>query len=259
MTKIREIIEAIEEFAPLHLQMDFDNSGIQVGDVEQEATGALLCVDVTETVMQEAIDKGANLVISHHPTIFRGLKRLTGSTQTERIVMQAIKRGIVIYASHTNMDITRGGVSFRMAQKLGLSNVQVLSPAAAETGLGVIGNIESVTPLELLCKIKETFHVGAVRYCGNKLAEPITRVAMSGGSCADYIGEAVAQGAQIFVTADVKYHEFFAHSDDIIVADIGHFESEQFTKEIFYEIIQKKFPTFALCYAEKEKNQIKYL
>ena len=265
--KIREIADAIEQYAPLRLQEEWDNAGIQVGNLEADITGVLLCTDATEAVVAEAIERGFNLVISHHPLIFHGLKKIMGRTPVERTVAMAIKHDITIYSAHTNMDSAWQGVSFRMADKLGMTNVRLLdandvSPygeqAYSTAGCGVIGDIEPIPAKEMLQKVKEAFEVEAVRYSGDG-DTIVSRVALCGGAGGFLLDKAVEQGAQLYVTADMRYHDFLDWHQRIVVADIGHYESEHFTKEIFLEIIQKKNPTFAVAFAKNETNQVNYL
>ena len=265
--KIREITDAIEQYAPLRLQEEWDNAGIQVGDPEADITGILLCTDATEAVVGEAISLGYNLVISHHPLIFRGLKKIMGRTPVERTVAMAIKHDITIYSAHTNMDSAWQGVSFKMADKIGMTDVEFLDDnrvdaygdaESTSAGCGVIGNIEPAPAAEVLKRVKAAFEVGAVRYCGDA-GSIISRVALCGGAGSFLIDKAVEMGAQLYVTADMRYHDFLDNSKRIVVADIGHYESEHFTKEIFLEIIQKKSPTFAVAYAKSETNQVNYL
>ena len=265
--KIKEITDAIEQYAPLRLQEEWDNAGIQVGDPETDVTGVLLCTDATEAVVAEAIDRGYNLVISHHPLIFRGLKKIMGRTPVERAVVMAIKNDITIYSAHTNMDSAWQGVSFRMAEKIGMTEVQFLDnnpvqpygDQASETaGCGVIGNIQPALAREVLKRVKDAFEVGAVRYSGDG-DRMVSRVALCGGAGGFLLDKAVEQGAQLYVTADMRYHDFLDNAQRIVVADIGHYESEHFTKEIFLEIIQKKSPTFAVAFAKNETNQVNYL
>ena len=265
--KIREITDAIEQYAPLRLQEEWDNAGIQVGDPEAEITGILLCTDATEAVVAEAIEHGFNLVISHHPLIFRGLKKIMGRTPVERAVALAIKQDITIYSAHTNMDSAKQGVSFRMADKIGMTNVAFLDDKRVEpygetdcstAGCGVIGDIEPMPAREVLKRVKEAFEVGAVRYSGDG-DRMVGRVALCGGAGGFLIDKAVEAGAQLYVTADMHYHDFLDNCQRIVVADIGHYESEHFTKEIFLEIIQKKSPTFAVAFAKNETNQVNYL
>ena len=265
--KIKEITDAIEQYAPLRLQEEWDNAGIQVGDPETEVTGILLCTDATEAVVAEAIDLGYNLVISHHPLIFRGLKKIMGRTPVERAVAMAIKHDITIYSAHTNMDSAWQGVSFRMADKIGMTNVQFLDDNSVDpygesdsttAGCGVIGDIEPMPAREVLKRVKAAFEVGAVRYSGDG-DTMVSRVALCGGAGGFLLDKAVAMGAQLYVTADMRYHDFLDNAQRIVVADIGHYESEHFTKEIFLEIIQKKSPTFAVAFAKNETNQVNYL
>ena len=264
--KAREIFDAIEQLAPLRFQEDYDNAGVQVGDPDAEITGVLLCTDVTPAVLQEAISRGFNVVISHHPLIFRGLKKIAGRTQVERMVATAIKHDITVYSAHTNMDNTPAdGVSFKMAEKLGLTDVEVLDahPDACQGtqvcyGSGVVGTIKPVKVADLLHRVRDIFRVGAIRYSGNPDAV-ITRVALCGGAGSFLIEKAIAAGADIFLTGDMKYHDFMGHEHEIVLADMGHYESEQFTKEIFYDIIQKKSPNFAAAFAQEERNPINYI
>ena len=259
--KIAEVTGLIEEFAPLSLQESWDNAGMQVGNPQADATGALLCLDVTEAVLDEAIAKGINLIITHHPLLFHGLKSITGSNYIERIVIKAIKHDVSIYSAHTNMDSAWGGVSHLIAKKIGLVDVEVLSPQPGNptAGLGVVGNLPvAEDAMPFLNRVKTIFGVGAIRYSGNT-QKAVGRVAICGGAGSEFLRDAVACGADVLITGDVKYHEFMGDSDKILLADIGHYESEHFTKEIFSEIITKKIPNFAVHYAELEKNPINYL
>ena len=265
--KIREITDAIEQFAPLRLQEEWDNAGFQVGDPEAEVTGVLLCTDATEAVVAEAAFLGYNLVIAHHPLIFHGLKKIMGRTPVERTVARAIKCGITIYSAHTNMDSAWQGVSFRMADKIGMTDVEFLDANTVEAygeqqsataGCGVIGNIDPMAARDVLKRVKAAFEVGAVRYSGDG-DTIVSRVALCGGAGGFLLDKAVEQGAQLYVTADMRYHDFLDNSERIVTADIGHYESEHFTKEIFLEIIQKKNPTFAVAFSQSEENQVNYL
>ena len=363
--KIKEIVSALERFAPLPLQDGFDNAGLQIGLTEAEATGALLCLDVTEAVLDEAIASGCNLIISHHPLIFKGYKSITGKDYVERCILKAIKNDIVIYSAHTNLDNAPGGVNFKIAEKIGLKNVRILDPkessliklvtfvpsAQAEevrnalftAGCGCIGNydscsyntegegtfraqegshpfcgtvgelhretevrIETILPeykkgevirallskhpyeepaydlyplhnswaqvgsgivgeleepeseLEFLKRIKRIFEVGCLKH--NKLTgRLIQKVSLCGGAGAFLIPQAVRSGADVFITGEIKYHDYFGRETDILLAEIGHYESEQYTKEIFYSIIRDLFPNFALQFSKVNTNPIKYL
>ena len=363
--KIKEIVSALERFAPLPLQDGFDNAGLQIGLTDAEATGALLCLDVTEAVLDEAIALGYNLVISHHPLIFKGYKSITGKDYVERCILKAIKNDIVIYSAHTNLDNAPEGVNFKIAEKIGLKNVRVLEAkenallklvtfvpatraeevrtALASAGCGCIGNydscsynvegegmfralesanpycgkigelhveketrIETILPtyrkaevikallaahpyeepafdlyplqnswqqagagvigeletpeteLEFLKRIKKTFEVGCLKH--NRLTgREIQTVALCGGAGAFLMPLAIRNRADVFITGEIKYHDYFGHDTDILLAEIGHYESEQYTKEIFYTIIRDLFPNVEVQQSKINTNPIKYM
>ena len=260
--KIKEIVSALERFAPLPLQDEFDNAGLQIGLTDAEATGALLCLDVTEAVLDEAIALGYNLVISHHPLIFKGYKSITGKDYVERCIMKAIKNDLVIYAAHTNLDNAPGGVNFKIAEKIGLKNVRILEVkenTMQQAGAGVIGELEvPETELEFLKRIKKTFEVGCLKH--NKLTgREIQTVALCGGAGAFLIPIAIRNRADVFITGEIKYHDYFGHDTDILLAEIGHYESEQYTKEIFYTIIRELFPDLEVQQTKVNTNPIKYM
>ena len=362
---VKSICELIEEVAPLALQESYDNAGLLVGDSQMEVSSALVCIDITETVIEEAIQKNCNLIISHHPLIFSGLKRLVGQNEVQRCVQKAIKHDIAIYAAHTNLDNVLTGVSGKMAEKIGLKKLRILQPkqnallklityvpkihtfavreALFQVGAGQIGNydscsfnadgtgtfranenanpfvgktdelhsepetrIEVILPeylkfkvLEALLKthpyeepaydfislendwnqvgagivgeletaedelvflnrIKSIFNVSSIRHT-NFLNKKIKSVALCGGSGSSFLVDAISAGADVYISGDFKYHEFFEAENRILIADIGHFESEQFTKDIFFEIISKKMPTFAVQISDSKTNPINYL
>lgn len=362
---VKSVCNILDEFAPLAFQESYDNAGLLIGNPQMEITSALLTIDITEAVLNEAIQKNCNFIISHHPLIFSGLKRLTGDSEVQRCVAKAIKNDIAVYASHTNLDNVLGGVSGKMAEKLGVGKLRVLVPKqeslmklvtyipqlhafsvrqalfaagaghignydscsyntegfgtfrANETanpfvgkadelhseaemrievilpsylkskvvaalihahpyeepafdliplknswnsvGAGVIGELdEPVDALDFLQKIKSMFNVGAIRHT-NLPEKKIQKIAMCGGAGSSFLKQAIDQGADLYLSGDFKYHEFFDAEDRILIADIGHFESEQFTKDIFYEIITKKMPTFAVQFSETKTNPINYL
>ncbi len=258
--KISDITAAIEEFAPLRTQEGFDNSGLLVGETGSEVHAALLCVDITEQVMDLAEALGADMVISHHPVIFTPLRRLTGATGAERIVARAIRRGIALYACHTNLDVAHGGLSWRLAEILGLENVRLLSPTCDEcTGFGVTGTLPAPTPIaEFLGSVAEKLGVRALRH-SLPVSQTVSRVAVSSGSGASLIDAAAASGADVFVAADFKYNHFVEVQGRITIADAGHFESEFCAVDVLFEIIRKKFPTFALHKCGEGSNPVHYL
>ena len=260
--KIKEIICALERFAPLPLQDGFDNAGLQIGLTDAEVAGALLCLDVTEAVLDEAIALGYNLIVSHHPLIFKGCKSITGSDHVGRCILKAIKNDIVIYSAHTNLDNAIGGVNFKMAEKIGLKNVRVLEPkleGCLQGGAGVIGELEEAeTESEFLKRIKKTFEAECLRH--NKLmGREITTVALCGGSGGFLLPQALSNGADVFLTGEMKYHEYFGHESDILIAETGHYESEQYTKEIFYTIIRDMFSDVEVQMTKVNTNPIKYM
>ena len=363
--KLRELIRYFDREIPLSFQEDYDNSGLQVGDPDQEVNSALLTLDVTEDVLEEAIKKGCDLIVSHHPLIFKPLKRLTGKTVTERIISKAILNGIAIYALHTNLDAINFGVSRKMAEKLGLKDVRVLVPLAGrlrkmvtfvptshyekvskavfEAGAGKIGNydlcgfgvegigsfrpgegsspfvgsigkehkeseirfetvfwehdkvrvvdallkshpyeevaydiyilendnidvgfgcigdtVKEIDEMVFLNNLKEIFGANGIRYT-SPTGKKIKKVALCGGSGSGFLKEAIAGGADAFVTADVKYHTFFDAEGRILLADIGHYESEKFSLEILKDLIVKKFPNFATLFSGLNSNPVNYL
>ncbi len=363
--QIQEIINELEQFAPTALKEDFDNVGLLIGEASTEATGVLITLDITEKVMDEAIELGCNLVVAHHPIMLSGLKKINGRNATERIVIKAIQHNIAIYASHTNADSVINGVSGRMCEKLNLQNCKILAPkqesllklvtfvptehadkvrqAIFAAGAGQIGNydacsynlngegtfragdntkpfvgekgeihteaevrIETVLPAYLkgkivnallkahpyeevaydlyplanewnttglgmvgdlpdyvdeatfLNRIKNTFKAKCVRYT-SLLQKPVKRVAVCGGSGSFLLGKAIAEQADVFITGDFKYHQFADAEDRILIADIGHFESEQYTKEVFFELLTKKFSNFAIHLSNVNTNPVNYL
>lgn len=258
MTKVKDITKAIEGFAPLRLQEGYDNAGLQVGDPEAEVGAVMLCLDVTTDVLKEAKRRKCDMVVSHHPLIFKGLKNLTGADETQLAVMRALEWGIAVYSAHTNLDSAWGGVSHEMASILGMKELEVLelSEADCNAGLGVVGNITPVPKLEFLRRIKEKFNVRALRYSSQSPALVVKRVALCGGSGAGLIKEAVAKGADLYVTGDVKYHDFTTWGQDIVIADIGHYESELCSMKILSRIIRQHYPDMVVYFSEDQKNPV---
>ena len=262
---IKDIISEIETFAPLSLQEDYDNAGLIIGNPATDITATLLTLDVTEDVIDEAIRKNCQLIVAHHPLIFSGIKQLNGSDEVQRCVVKAIKSDIAIYAAHTNIDNVINGVSGRMAEKIGLQNIEILKAISSScedfqnrVGAGVVGNLpQPVSEQEFLQKLKSIFGTGCIKHTQLQ-NKPIRKVALCGGSGSAFLKEAINVQADVYVSADFKYHDFFNAENQILIADIGHYESEVFTKEIFYEIITKKISTFAVQISETNTNPIKY-
>lgn len=261
MLKVKDIAAAIEDFAPKGLQESYDNTGLQVGNPDMEVSAVLLCLDVTEEVLDEAIERHCNLIVTHHPLLFKGLKEVTGRTATERIVIRAIRENVAIYSAHTNLDSAWEGVSHEIAHILHVHSLRVLDPKEGipNAGLGVIGDIQPTPKLEFLRKIKDAFKVRSLRYSGQSPQLVVRKVAVCGGSGASLIRAAIAAGADMIITGDVKYHDFTTYGLDIIIADIGHYESELCTKELFSRIIRSIYPDCVTYFAESETNPVKYM
>ena len=261
---LHDFIEIFEQEIPLSLQESWDNSGLQVGDPNAEISSVLLCLDVSENVIDEAVEKNCQLIVSHHPLLFSGLKTIQGQNSVERCVIKAIKNNIAIYSAHTNTDNWHLGVNWHLAQKLQLENCQILQPQAHDVngnpaGSGYIGELsKDMDEMEFLQKIKSEFKLASLRHT-DLLGKPIRKVAICGGSGSFLTQTAINQGADIFISGDFKYHDFFLAENKIVIADIGHYESEIHTKEIFFELISKKIATFAAYLSEKDESPINYL
>lgn len=363
--KLREITNYLESIAPLAYQESYDNSGLICGHHDMEITGAVICLDSTEAVIEEAIANKCNLVIAHHPIIFSGIKKFNGKNYVERVIIKAIQNNIAIYAAHTNLDNVEKGVNSKIAEKIGLQNCRILAPmqntlkkivtycpeqqAAAlrsalfAAGGGAIGNYnecsfntsglgtfkagentnpfvgekgklhqEKETKIEIIYSapiesrllkalfaahpyeevayetfpldninnsigagmigelpsemeetaflnfLKQTMKTEMIRYTSLR-CKKIKTVGVCGGSGSFLLNNAIAAGADVFVTGDFKYHQFFDAENQIVIADIGHYESEQFTMELFYDILSEKFSTFALHLSKINTNPINYL
>lgn len=260
--KVSDIAEAIEAFAPRSYQEDYDNAGLQVGDPEADVTGILVCLDVTEDVLAEAVRRDCNMIVSHHPLIFRGLKQLVGADQTQHIVIEALRRGIAIYSAHTNLDSACEGVSYEMAHSLGLQSLRPLAPREGlpGVGLGVIGETSAPIPrMEFLRKVKETFSVAGLRYSAQSGALVVRRVALCGGSGASLIGDALREHADVYITGDLKYHDFTTYGTELLLADIGHYESELCSGKILSRVIRDALPECVIFFADSSQNPVKLL
>lgn len=258
MRTAKEIIEAIEEFAPLSNQEGWDNSGLQVGDPEILVDSALVGLDPTYELICEARDKGIKLVITHHPLIFKGIKRITGDDPTGRCIIEAIRNGIVIYSTHTASDKVLEGVSGAAAKMLGLQDLSVLEcDKDPEVGLGVVGNLPyPMKDEEFIKYVKQCLDVKNVR-TSRPVGKKISRVAFCGGSGGSLIGSAIQAGADAYISGDIKYHDFFT-GDALLIVDPGHFETEAQIMKVFVEVVKKKFPNFAVLIGEQIHNPVYY-
>ena len=268
-TTIAEVVEYLNaEFHP-ELQESYDNAGFLLGDTSVACTGVIAAVDLTEEVIAEALAKGANLIATHHPFIFSGIKRITPKDTTGRLIYSLIRNGISVYAAHTNLDNLPQGVNGILAQRLGLTDCHILQPIAnsqqpraksqPEAGAGMIGLLPSPMPTEeFLRQVKATLGLPVIRHSGIATAT-VQRVAICGGAGAFLIGAARQAGADIYLTGDLKYHDFQRADGPITLADIGHFESEQYAPEIISSAISKKFSTFACSTSQEGRSFVQYI
>ena len=261
--KIKEITNYLESIAPLSYQESYDNAGLLTGNPNEEVTGVLLSLDCIETVIEEAISKKCNLVVAHHPIIFGGLKKLIGRNYVERTVIKAIKNDIAIYAIHTNLDNVLNGVNAKIAEKIGLENTKILVlkynlPQSQEVGSGMIGDLpEPMEASNFLKHLKEKMQVNCIKHTA-LLGKKIKKIAICGGAGGFLLRNAIAAGADIFITSDYKYHEFFDADSQIVIADIGHYESEQFTKDLLADFLEKQFETLNIHISAVNTNPVNY-
>lgn len=265
--KIKQVLEALERFAPLPLQESWDNAGLQIGLTEAEVSGALLCLDVTESIIDEAVAKGCNLVVSHHPLLFRGLKQVSDATDVQRTVRKAILNDVAVVSLHTNLDNARGGVNFKIAERLGLQHVHfglepedgALSGSPAEKGQWVMGELEE--PMDaraFIALVKDRMEANCAM-CNELLLRPISKVAICGGAGDFLLDEVIANGADAFITGEMHYHQYFGHEQQIQICVIGHYESEHFTAELLRDVIGRDWPDVRCKIAKTNTNPILYL
>lgn len=253
---VGQIIEAIEQAAPRCLQEQWDNSGLICGSPRQECRGVMVCLDVTPSVVSQAIETGCNLIVSHHPLIFKGIKAVSDTTVQGEALIMAIKSDIAVYSAHTSLDNAPApwGVSHEMARLLGAEVESVISP----TGTGVFAKLSApATPLAFLEQVKKTFDAKGVRHSviPNRM---ISKIALGSGSCGFLIPDAIYAGADAIVTSDVRYHDFLDYGKQIFIVDLTHFDTEKITKAIFRRIISQKISNFALVLCASEPNPIEF-
>ena len=258
---VNDILSCITEIAPLRWQEHYDNAGVQVGDLNAEVHKALICLDITEKIVDEAIAKQCDLIVSHHPLIFHGLKHITPSTYIERAVTKALKHDIAMISMHTNLDNSYLGVSRVLAERLGLTNLHLLQPSEADPeicGAGMVGEFDQpMGEEEFLNRVATVIGSPCLKHSA-LTGRKIKKVALCGGSGTPFMPDALRQKADAYLTADIKYHDFFVPEGNILLVDGGHFETEQFTKDLIKVIIQKKFPTFAAEIAATNTNAVHY-
>ena len=244
--KVRDITSVIESFAPLSIQEGWDNSGLVIGSQEQEVHGVLLGFDCTPELVDEAARCGADMIVTHHPLIFGGIKKISPEDPVGLAILKAAAAGIAVYAAHTTADKVLAGVSGAMARRLGLEEIQILVEEPGGYGLGAVGNLPQ--PMEggkFIEYVKSRFGLKVVR-CSHVPDIPVRRVAMCGGSGGSLIEDARKAGSQAYLCGDISYHHFFT-TKDFMVIDIGHFEGEVEIVEILFSLLRKNFPNFAIC------------
>ena len=257
--KVKDIAAVIEAFAPLSIQEDWGNSGLLIGSPEQEVDGVLVGFDCTEALIAEAVGAGCNMVVTHHPLIFGGLKKIAPEDPVGRTVLAAARAGVAVYAAHTNADKVLEGVSGAMARRLGLQEVSVLAGEEGGVGMGAVGTLPAPLAADaFIAYVKERFGLKVVRT--SRLVEgKVTKVAVCGGSGSSLIPAALRSGAQAYICGDITYHHFFT-PDGFMLLDIGHFEGEVEIADILFSLIKKNFPNFAVRISDllQSSNPVKY-
>lgn len=259
--KIDDITNYLDKVFHPEYQEDYDNAGFLVGCGAEECSGVLVALDLTAAVVAEARELGYNLIVTHHPFIFGGLKRITDRSEAGRIVIEMLHAGIATYAAHTNLDNLPDGVNGILAQKLGLTDCHILrciGNVDCEIGAGMVGELPCETDAEgFLLMVKQRLGLPWVRVSGER--STVRRVAICGGAGAFLIDDAMRAGADAYLTADLKYHDFQRPEGRMLLADIGHYESEQFAKEIIYRTISEKFSNFACRISECQQSVVHYI
>lgn len=256
--KLREITSALERHAPLHFQEDYDNSGLQVGFPDAEISRVLVCLDVTEDVIDEAAASGCQLVLSHHPLLFKALRTVSDATYQQRCVVKALSKGIAIYSAHTNLDNARGGVNYMIASRIGLNDLQWLVPSSdPDCGSGILGNLPvPMDPVSFIASLSTEFGVECIRH-SQLTGCPVSKVALCGGAGAFLMKEALKAGADCFISGEFHYHDYFENGG-MLLAELGHFQSERFTIELLKDILSAECPTLEVITTEIITNPIIY-
>ncbi|MFZ1703906.1 MAG: Nif3-like dinuclear metal center hexameric protein [Saprospiraceae bacterium] len=264
--KIQDVIQFLDGIAPLEWQENYDNAGLIVGNDQWKCTGIMVCLDSTELIVDEAIANHCNLIIAHHPIIFSGLKKINGHHYVDKAIIKAIKNDVAIFAIHTNLDNAYwNGVNGKIADKINITNTQILQPKNFEglngevIGAGLIGLLNQPIPImEFLQKLKDKMELNTLKYT-TPIKDFVHSIALCGGSGSFLIQQAIQQNADVFITSDLKYHEFFESNEQIVLVDIGHYESEKYTIELLYTILQNNFSNFALHFTKHTTNPVHYL
>ena len=255
--RIQEVIDALERFAPLPLQESYDNAGLQIGLTEADVSGVLLCLDVTEEVLAEAVERGCNLVVSHHPLLFRGLKRISDQNLVARCTRYALKHDLAVYSAHTNLDNATDGVNFEIMKRLGGTFERFIEPKDGG-GSGVVFTIPAEAPMDFLKRVKATFGVHTLMHNAGPDGK-IRRVAVCGGAADEFLDGALALKCDAFLTGEMHYHVYFGHEKEIWIGVLGHYESEQYTVQVMHRIIEKACPNLKIVETQLNTNAINYL
>lgn len=265
-TTIGDVVAFLDKKFQPELQEDYDNAGFLLGERDAEYRGAWVALDLTPLVIEETISSGCNLIVTHHPFIFSGLKRITDNSEAGRMVISLVRNGISVYAAHTNLDNLPWGVNGILAQKLKMRECKILKvergngKEESEVGAGMVGELSRKVPVDkFLAQVKKELGQPSIRTSKHNPMQEIKRVAICGGAGSFLINDAIAAGADLFITSDLKYHDFQRAEGRIILADAGHYETEQFAKEIIYRVISEKFSNFACRISEKQASLVQYI
>ena len=258
--KLINIQRVLENWSPLSSAEDFDNVGLILGNPDDIIEKGLITLDATEKVIDEAIDNDCNLIITFHPLMFKGYESLKSEEYVLKCIIKALKNNINIYAIHTNLDNNPKGVSYQISKKIGLRNIEVLikKENKENLGMGIIGElIDEKTEKEFLKYLKSKMELSNLRH-SNFTGKKIKKIAVLGGSGSFGIEEVLNKKIDCYITADLKYHDFFKSNDKILLIDIGHYESEKYTKELILSYLNKKIPKFACTIAKTKTNPVNY-
>ena len=263
MTKVYDVYKLIQEKAPFEIQMDFDNAGFLVGHAEHAIDRILIALDITESVIEEAISLGAQLIVSHHPVIWGGAKSITDQTPTGRKLLLLAEHGIAAICAHTNLDAAEGGVNDVLAQKLGLTNICQLHQDGIDKqgrpyGIGRVGTVSSRPLYDFALSVKEILGSNGIRLVDG--GKPVRVVAVGGGSCGNMLKDAIAKGCDTFVTADVKYDSFWdAKALGINLIDAGHFPTENVICPVLQQWLMEAFPDVDVVVSKIHREVFSYI
>ncbi len=250
--KLKDIIAIIEDNYPLELAYDWDNSGLYFGDIEKEIKKVLVTLDITPQIIDQAIENDADMVLAHHPITMGGIKTLSDGTMLSDMIINAVKNDICIYSAHTNMDTAKNGINQKLAELFDLEDIVVMEndKPYEDCGLGRVGNLKNEMSLSDLCDlVKDKLNTPFVRVCGEE--RKVKRIALASGSCSEYVPQAIKKGADVIVTADMKYHNCIEYVyDGIAIVDAGHFPTENIAKDMFYDLLKNSDVEIIFAYTK---------